>query len=379
MVNKAGQKRKKAEKAKTKLKTSTKAQKKGKKIRPKGGNETRFDVKTKVIALSKSETVHEPATPSPNQGENWGKTTNITDITHKFRHNNASMRLEAVRALSQMVKRRQEWIEHIEITSLLPRILPLLTDMADREIRLEATKLLQLLMSQKDQFRTEPVHRLLTAHLCCALSHIDSSVARDSLLLLDFVINEFPDLVMSSLRSFLNSILAQLGQKADCSGPGDKSGPSFSGMLDHKVTHNEWRVAVLTRLEKLLKTAVIHHKQLVDGSLPEMFQGTILAHTQRGRGLYPNQNAHRYGPKLVDTLRTFKASNQSNDHAMGMGSIRTKVLGLIAEVSSEMNLDTRYERLSSANVPSSGEQNETRKKIASVLLYLEECGPVMSL
>ena len=49
-----------------------------------------------------------------------------------------------------------------------------------------------LIVQQVDVIRMEPLFPMLSAHLCCGLSHIDSYIQRDSLKHLDEILNSLP-------------------------------------------------------------------------------------------------------------------------------------------------------------------------------------------
>lgn len=369
MVKKAGQKRKKAEKAKTQLKTSGKPQKKGRKIRGKGANETKFDVKTRVITLQKTQEAVPSTTSTLETPVFTGKLPSLKENTHRLTNTNATVRLEAIRALIQLMRRRHELPALLEITSFLPKILPILSD-SDRDVRTEVGKLLRVLMEESDDFQTEPVQRLMTAHLCCSLSHIDSSVARQTLKVLDSVIELCPDVVEQSFDRIVTATLAQLGQKekSQSSGGAATSGPSFSGTLDQKVSHNEWRLAVLTRLDQLLSIAG-RKSSLV--TLPKKENEVTEWGVRPFQGLFPTKSYYQSGMTLLDVLSPFRTSDLTTSDGSGSILITRKIIGLLSEVLSEIESGSWNERggMDASNFDATLEDSLAR--VASVLYHLE--------
>ena len=144
MGKKAGQKRKKAEKAKTQLGTSLKKVKKGKRIAPKGSNETKVNLQVKSLDLPTQH--HEPTIVSSAPSSSTGAVTTVhlrslKDLLPKLHHSSYSHRVDGVKGLINWVERDPEESQR-HFSQILGKIAPLLYD-PESSVRSQVTKFLE--------------------------------------------------------------------------------------------------------------------------------------------------------------------------------------------------------------------------------------------
>ena len=110
--------------------------------------------------------------------------------------------------------------------------------------------LINFILSHVDVSQVLPLSALITAHLCCGLSHIDSDLQRDSLKLLDIIIDCSPIVVIRGHEQILPNCLDQVSLNAKSDNQIQQR--SLNKNVSSKVSALQWRTQVLQRALKIV-------------------------------------------------------------------------------------------------------------------------------
>merc|ERR1712142_495985 len=121
----------------------------------------------------------------------------------------------------------------------------------ERKLRCLAISLLPQVLTAVPPSLLIPHHSLLSAHLCCALTHIDQRIQQDGLTMLDSFLDKATEFIKSNYNNILPNCLDQISNKK----ASDK-GPSVASNMTESMTALQWRVMVLTRVDRVLNTVV---------------------------------------------------------------------------------------------------------------------------
>jgi len=233
-------KKKRAEKAKTKLKPKTAP---GKHL-PKGTNVTKTEFKvTKIVIPSQ-------LSRADQSGPVTKKKLGLKDVLSKLGHFSQSVRTDGLEGLKELVTGPQGRSLVLEnLASIVNKVTPITAD-KEPKIRASAVSLLEAILKHVPPPTLEPLHGFLSAHLCCGLSHIDASIQFEGLSLLDSLVNVAPAFVSDVYDQLLPNCLAQI------SGQGKNS--SLSTGVSDRISSLKWRTAVLQRLHKILQAVSAH-------------------------------------------------------------------------------------------------------------------------
>jgi len=235
-------KRKKEDKAKTQLKKPRTAP--GKHL-PKGTNvtKTEFRVAKIVIPGQLSTVSHEGPTTSKKLG--------LKEVLSKLGHFSQAVRSDALEGLKELLtSKNPAALVTANLSFILTSLIPVTQD-KERKLRQLAISLLPLILSHVNPVQLSPLHSLLSAHLCCSLTHIDPRIQQDGLTMLDTMLDKAPNFVKANYSLLLPNCLDQISNKK----VGEK-GPSVAANMSESMTALQWRVLVLTRVERLLDTVL---------------------------------------------------------------------------------------------------------------------------
>uniref|UniRef100_T1GJ45 Pre-rRNA-processing protein Ipi1 N-terminal domain-containing protein n=1 Tax=Megaselia scalaris TaxID=36166 RepID=T1GJ45_MEGSC len=157
------------------------------------------------------------------------------------------------------LKQCREIIEY-NLDSLTRSLGDLITGLAntildvESEPRKESLKLLSILLSSVSSEIVEPFFNVLCSYLRCGMTHIQSQIQRDSLLLLDSLIEHLPSLIALKSESIFEDFLDMISS-SKC----DKGNRMLTLNVENKTTNIKWRCEVLKRLHSML-TTVIQYK-----------------------------------------------------------------------------------------------------------------------
>jgi len=241
-------KRKKEDRAKTQLKKPKTAP--GKHL-PKGTNETKTEFKvTKIVIpgqLSSSSSTSDGPTTKKNVG--------IKDLLSKLAHFSQAVRADGLEGLKELLSTdAAASLVNSNLSKIITKLVSLLLD-KEKKIRKLSVTLLGMTLGHVSESHVSPLYSLMSAHLACCLTHIDPRIQQDGLALLDTFIEKAPSFVESNYSSILPNCLDQISNKKG--GGNDKNkGPSVAANVSENMTALQWRLAVLSRVDKILELAV---------------------------------------------------------------------------------------------------------------------------
>ena len=152
----------------------------------------------------------------------------------------------------------------LNLSAILEKTSQLFAD-KDLVVRQNVIRLLKLIFSSLSSNQIAPFFPLLSAHLCCAMTHIYEDIQRDSLSMFDLLLETYPDLVTNNSTQILPNFISQIskdygtGQRSTNQDGRKDRGRTLSVTPNSRISVHRWRSGVLARLHKLL-TAILTSK-----------------------------------------------------------------------------------------------------------------------
>ena len=235
-------KRKKEDRAKTQLKKPKTAPGK---FLPKGTNETKTDFKITKIVIPGQQI------NAPTDGPTTSKNIGLRDILSKLGHFSQAVRQDGLEGLKELLSGVDAGAVVVNNLSRLVTILIGLVQDKEKKIRKLSVTLLGMTLGHVSGSQITPLYPLISAHLSCCLTNIDPRIQQDGLSLLDTILDKTPCFVEENYHAILPNCLDQISNKKTS---GSK-GPNVAANLSDSMTALQWRMAVLTRVNKILEIA----------------------------------------------------------------------------------------------------------------------------
>jgi len=236
-------KRKREEKNKTQLKKPRTAP--GKHL-PKGTNVTKTEFRVAKIVIPGQ------AGAPTKEGPTTSKKLGLKEVLHKLGHFSQTVRTDGLEGLKELLASESSHsLVNKNLAFILTSLVPVTQD-KERKLRCLAISLLPQVLTAVPPSLLTPHHSLLSAHLCCALTHIDQRIQQDGLTMLDSFLDKAPAFIKSNFNNILPNCLDQISNKK----ASDK-GPSVASNMTECMTALQWRVMVLTRVDRVLNTVVM--------------------------------------------------------------------------------------------------------------------------
>jgi len=236
-------KRKREEKNKTQLKKPRTAP--GKHL-PKGTNVTKTEFRVAKIVIPGH--VGAPSKEGPTTSKKLG----LKEVLNKLGHFSQTVRNDGLEGLKELlVSSNSASLVNSNLAFILTSLVPVTQD-KERKIRKLAISLLSPVLEVVPPSLLTPLYPLLSAYLCCSLTHIDQRIQQDGLTMLDTFLDKATEFVRANYNSILPNCLEQISNKK----ASDK-GPSVAANMSESMTALQWRVLVLTRVDKVLNTVVL--------------------------------------------------------------------------------------------------------------------------
>lgn len=180
---------------------------------------------------------------------------NVGELLNQFQHYSTTTRVDAVMGLKDLLSSHTSVIEP-NLTTILERSAQLFVD-KDPVVRQSVIKLLKVVFSSLSDKYMAPFFRVMSAHLCCAMTHIYEDIQSDSLQVLDLLLDFFPKMVASNCSQILVNFIEQISRsKIIVNANTGKATQAVSSTSNLKTASHKWRAKVLARLHKLL-TAIL--------------------------------------------------------------------------------------------------------------------------
>eukprot|EP00092_Neocalanus_flemingeri_P025533 GFUD01027683.1.p1 GENE.GFUD01027683.1~~GFUD01027683.1.p1 ORF type:complete len:574 (-),score=232.21 GFUD01027683.1:71-1792(-) len=239
-------KEKKKDKAKTHLKKQKTRTAPGKHL-PKGTNVTKTEFRVaKIVIPSQSSNISR-------SGPTTKKKLGLKEVLGKLSHFSLTVRTDGLEGLKELLTSAcSASLINANLAFILSSLVPVTQD-KERKLRRLAISLLPLVLSPVSPSLLSPLHSLLAAHLCCSLTHIDPRIQQDGLTMLDTLLDKAPSFIRSHYTTLLPNCLDQISAKKS---GGSGKGPSVAANITESMTALQWRVLVLTRVDRMLDTVV---------------------------------------------------------------------------------------------------------------------------
>eukprot|EP00058_Branchiostoma_floridae_P009569 XP_002595057.1 hypothetical protein BRAFLDRAFT_90165 [Branchiostoma floridae] len=252
----------------------------GKKL-PKADNVTDTTFKSRAIHLP------DQLKTDTTQPTNF-RQQNVKDLLTQCNHYSASVRHEAITGLKDLLVRHPAIVPS-HLSSVVEKCSELFVD-KDPVVRKAAIGLLRHTFSQASANQISPFFSLISAHLCCAMTHIFEDIRHDSLTVLDVCLEHFPSLLTSRSGQILTNFVGQISSMKDKGVKKDASSSShrLSVNLNSRLTSLQWRSKVLHRLHHFLKAMLSEShigggesgEEQNKGFIHKTFDGTKPLHVQ---------------------------------------------------------------------------------------------------
>jgi len=236
-------KRKREEKNKTQLKKPRTAP--GKHL-PKGTNVTKTEFRVAKIVIPGH--VGAPSKEGPTTSKKLG----LKEVVNKLGHFSQTVRNDGLEGLKELLSSSSSAsLVNSNLAFILTSLVPVTQD-KERKIRRLAISLLSPVLAEVHPSLLTPLYPLLSAYLCCSLTHIDQRIQQDGLTMLDTFLEKATGFIRSNYNSILPNCLEQISNKKV-----SEKGPSVAANMSESMTALQWRVLVLSRVDKVLNTVVM--------------------------------------------------------------------------------------------------------------------------
>ncbi|XP_020792928.1 testis-expressed protein 10 homolog [Boleophthalmus pectinirostris] len=222
------------------------------KKKPKADNATNTSFRSKGIHL-----------PDQLKRDASGPTTHrhlgINDLLSQLHHYNANVKHSALLGLRELLSLNPQLLDS-HLSRLLSEVAAVFTD-KDANVRMAATRVLRYIAQSVPADRVAPFFPLLSAHLSCAMTHIEVSIQEDAMKVLDVLLEHYPALLASRPAVLLTNFLELISHRQN-SGGAKKAQDSktrtwaLSVNPGRTVTSQQWRLNVLLRLGQFLQAVV---------------------------------------------------------------------------------------------------------------------------
>uniref|UniRef100_A0A3B4B8N0 Uncharacterized protein n=1 Tax=Periophthalmus magnuspinnatus TaxID=409849 RepID=A0A3B4B8N0_9GOBI len=211
------------------------------KKKPRADNATNTSFRSKGIHL-----------PDQLKRDTSGPTTHrhlgINDLLSQLHHYNANVKHSALLGLRELLSLNPQLLDS-HLSRLLSEVAAVFTD-KDANVRTAATRILRFIAQSVPADRVAPFFPLLSAHLSCAMTHIEVSIQEDAMKVLDVLLEHFPALLASRPAVLLTNFLELISHR-QTSGRAKKAQDSktrtwaLSVNPGRAVTSQQWRLNVL--------------------------------------------------------------------------------------------------------------------------------------
>ncbi|KAM9310248.1 testis-expressed protein 10 homolog [Pholidichthys leucotaenia] len=240
------------------------------KKKPRADNATNTNFRTKGINL-----------PEQLKRNKSGPTTHrqlgINDLLSQLHHCNANVKHSALLGLTELLSVNPSLLEQ-HLSRLLSEVAALFTD-KDRGVRVEASRVLRFIAQCVPAEQVPPFFPLLSAHLSCAMTHIEAGIQEDAMNILDVFLEHYPALLAARPAVLLTNFLEMISHRQSSGGAKkakDAKGRTWSLSVnpERAITSQQWRLSVLLRLGRFLQ-AVVDERPLKDSDVSSTMEGVF--------------------------------------------------------------------------------------------------------
>uniref|UniRef100_A0A3B3XXB8 Uncharacterized protein n=1 Tax=Poecilia mexicana TaxID=48701 RepID=A0A3B3XXB8_9TELE len=264
------------------------------KKKPRADNATNTNFRTRGICL-----------PDQLKRDTSGPTTHrqlgITELLSQLHHYSANVKHSALLGLKELLSLSPSLLEQ-HLSRLLSEVAAVLAD-KDGNVRVAATRVLRFIAQSVPAERVAPFFPLLSAHLTCAMTHIEPGIQEDAMNVLDIFLEHYPSLLSSRPVVLLTNFLELISHRQHSGGARkaqDARGRTWTLSVhpDRRVTSQQWRLSVLLRLGNFLQ-AVVEERPTEEGDLSVRTDG-VFSSSGMGRVTPLNLNFEELTYKKID-------------------------------------------------------------------------------
>ncbi|KAG8010084.1 Testis-expressed protein 10-like protein [Nibea albiflora] len=240
------------------------------KMKPKADNATNTNFRTRGIHLTEQ-------LKRDTSGPTTHRQLGINDLMSQLHHYNASVKHSALLGLRELLSSNPSLLEQ-HLSRLLSEVAAVFTD-KDGNVRVAATRVLRFIAQSVPAERVAPFFPLLSAHLSCAMTHIETGIQEDAMKVLDVLLEHYPALLAARPAVLLTNFLELISHKQNSGGANKAQDAksrtwALSVNPSRAVTSQQWRLSVLLRLGRFLQ-AVVEERPVEDGDMFVTAEGTF--------------------------------------------------------------------------------------------------------
>ncbi|KAM4601066.1 testis-expressed protein 10 homolog isoform 1-T2 [Polymixia lowei] len=232
------------------------------KKKPKADNVTNTNFRSKGIHLSEQ-------LKKDSSGPTTHRQLGINDLLSQLHHYSGNVKQGALSGLRELLSVNPSLLEQ-HLSRLLSEVAAVFTD-KDGNVRMSATRLLRFIAQCVPADRAAPFFPLLSAHLSCAMTHIETGIQEDAMKVLDVLLEHYPALLAARPAILLTNFLELISHRRTSGGTKkaqETKGRSWSLSVNpnRAVTGQQWRLTVLLRLGRFLQ-AVVEERPVEEGDV----------------------------------------------------------------------------------------------------------------
>ncbi|XP_036929268.1 testis-expressed protein 10 homolog [Acanthopagrus latus] len=232
------------------------------KKKPKADNATNTNFHSKGINLTEQ-------LKRDTSGPTTHRQLGINDLLSQLHHYNANVKHSALSGLRELLPLNPSLLEQ-HLSRLLSEVAAVFTD-KDGNVRVAATRVLKFIAQSVPAERVAPFFPLLSAHLSCAMTHIETGIQEDAMKILDVLLEHYPSLLAARPAVLLTNFLELISHRQNSGGAKkaqDAKGRTWALSVNPSrvVTSQQWRLSVLLRLGRFLQ-AVVEERPVEEGDI----------------------------------------------------------------------------------------------------------------
>lgn len=317
------------------------------KKKPKADNATNTNFRSKGIHLSEQ-------LKRDTSGPTTHRQLGINDLLSQLHHYNANVKNSALLGLRELLSANPSLLEQ-HLSRLLSEVAAVFTD-KDADVRQAATRVLKFIAQSVPAERVAPFFPLLSAHLSCAMTHIETGIQEDAMKVLDVLLEHYPALLAARPAVLLTNFLELISHRQSTGGSKkaqDVKGRTWALSVNpsRTMSSQQWRLSVLLRLGRFLQ-AVVEERIVEEGDIFNQVEGVFcpsgegritplhlsweeLTYNKVGVKVYEHSGAKpppRSTFRLRQEVDPGPAVGESLDSAEAVKSFATTLVPLLLEV-----------------------------------------------
>ncbi|CAG11931.1 unnamed protein product, partial [Tetraodon nigroviridis] len=368
------------------------------KTKPKANNATNTNFRTKGIYLSEQ-------LKKDTSGPTTHRQLGINDLLSQLHHYNDNVKNSALLGLRELLTLNPSLLEE-HLSRLLSEVAAVFTD-KDGSVRSATTRLLKFIAQSVPAERVAPFFPLLSAHLSCAMTHIDTGIQEDSIKILDVLLEHYPALLAARPEVLLTNFLELISHRQNSGGNKKVQEPkgrtwALSINPSRAVTSQQWRLSVLLRLGRFLQ-AVVEERPVEESDIFVPAEGVFgsrgegkltplhltweeLAFRKTGVRVYEHSGGKptprssftlRYDPTLRPVADSGPALGQCLDSAEAVQSFAATLVPLLLEVWVEASTSDSAQSSSEGTHLLTPDAMSVMFQVLSILQLLRKLAPTL--